>query len=246
MKLQEVFDQLTHGEFSQLAIGGGPAGAITQANYPKVVSYVNLALLALYKRFRLKEGRLTINLKPGRLDYPLARKFALTSTMLPVDSRFIVDTADAKYVEDVLKIEQVLTPKGFEFSLNNRDDKYAMITPVSSTLRVPADIVVPPVELTDDMRTTQLIVVYRAAHPILSTEDVDPEDTVLELPYSHLEPLLYHVASRAHTPTGITNEMDMGNAYYQKYELACQSLEVQGYQIDQASEGTRLESKGFV
>lgn len=245
MKLLEIFEQLTSGELSQLAIGGAEAGAIPKAKYPAMVNHINLALRAIYRRFNLKEGRVKIVLMTGRTQYPLLRKHAV-SVPGTANPRFIQDTVSAPFTEDVMKILRVYSSSGFEFGLNNVDDKYAMSTPTASVLRVPADIVAPPIELADEMRTTTLDVVYRAAHPILSNEDVDPEETDLELPYTHMEPLLYFVASRLYTPAGMTNEANMGNIYYAKYEAACQELEAEGFQVDQASEGTRLESKGFV
>lgn len=244
MKLQEVFDQLTSGELSQLVIGGTESGVISPTKYPAMVNHVNLALRTLYRRFNLKEGRVKIGLIAGRYDYPMVRKFAVSTGAGA--SKFIQDSQAAPFLEDILKINRVLASSGFEFALNIIDDPFSINTPTVNSLRVPKDIVEPPTELIEDMRTTTLEVVYRAAHPILSNEDVDPEVLDIELPYSHMEPLLYFVASRIHTPAGISNEANMGNIYYAKYEGACQELEAKGIQIDQGSMGTKLEAKGFV
>jgi len=248
MKLKEIFDQLTYGELSQLSIGGGEAGEINPNNYDRILAHINLGMTALYKRFPLKENRVIITLQPGRLTYPIASKYAVSHRTSRETVRFITDTYAAPFKDDIHKIERVYSSTGHEFALNNIDDPYSMITPSATVLRVPADIVVPPVELADEMRTTTLEVVYRANHPILMTDagDLDPEMVDVELPYSHLEPLLLFVAGRVHSPSGITNELNMGNTYMAKYEAACQQLEVLNLRVDQGSQQNRLARNGWV
>jgi hypothetical protein len=90
--------------------------------------------------------------------------------------------------------------------------------------------------------------VYRANHPIIvqGIGLFEPDRIDVELPYSHLEALLFYVASRVHTPTGMTNETNMGNTYYQKYEASCQQLEVSNLRVDQGSQNSRLYRNGWV
>ena len=45
MTLQEIFDQLTYGELSQLSMGGSEAGIIDESNYSRILVHVNLGLL---------------------------------------------------------------------------------------------------------------------------------------------------------------------------------------------------------
>lgn len=248
MKLKEIFDQLTYGELSQLSIGGSEAGGVQPANYDRLVAHINLAMTSLYKRFPLKEGRLTVALQPGRLTYPITSKFAVTSRTSRETVRYIEDTTAEPFNDNIHKIERVYTTGGHEFGLNDLEDVYAMMTPTATTLRVPADIVTPPVEMNDDLRTTKLVVVYRANHtPIVADGvDLDPESVEVELPYSHLEALLYFVAARLHTPTGMTNEANLGNTYMAKHEAECQRLETLNLRVDQASQSDRLGRNGWV
>ena len=248
MKLKEIFDQLTYGELSQLSIGGSEAGAIAPANYDRLVAHINLAMTALYKRFPIKEGRLLVALQPGRLTYPISSKFAVSNRSSREPVRFILDTLAEPFMDDIHKIERIYTTGGHEFGLNDLEDVYAMMTPTATVLRVPADIVLPPIELNDELRTTQLEVVYRANHIRLLADgiDLDPEIVEVELPYSHLEALLYFVAARMHTPTGMMNETNMGNSYMAKHEQACQQIETLNLRIDQGSQSNRLGRNGWV
>ena len=128
MKLKEIFDQLTYGELSQLAIGGGEQGQINEANYPSVVAHIRLALTALYKRFPLKENRLVLQLLPGVLQYEINSKYAVGNMKSLVPVKYILDSA-LPFKDDILKIERVYTGKGHELSLNDGADPFSLTTP---------------------------------------------------------------------------------------------------------------------
>lgn len=226
MTLQEIFDQLAYGELSQLSIGGGEAGQITEASYGKLIAHINLGLTALYKRFPLKEDRVLIPLVMDQLQYP-------TTLIAPA----------------LLKIEKVLTLDDFELALNDESDRYSVFTPSASMLRVPADIVNQVVGLPDQYKTTGLTVVYRANHPkiVQGLGYFDPNRVKVQLPESHLEPLLLYVASRVHTPMGVGQfEGQIGNNYSGKYEAACQGIELANLKVDQGSQSTKLRDNGWV
>lgn len=71
MNLQEIYDQLTFGELSQVKMGNAPEGQITPENKRRVIGHIELGLTALYKRFRLKENELLVLLHPKQHIYKL-------------------------------------------------------------------------------------------------------------------------------------------------------------------------------
>ena len=237
MKLMEVFNQLTTGEFSQLCIGGAAEGEITEANYGKVVRHINLGLTDLYKRFFLKEGRVTLNIIPGRYVYPIHSAYAVNNTKSKEVDRFVVDSPTEKFQDDILKIEYVFGANGEAYSLNDVTDPYSITTTSLTVLRLPQMPL-----------TTSLTVVYRAKHFHIDTDagSFNPETLELELPNSHLDALLLYVASRAHTPGGMVNEFSAGNNYASKYEMACQQLELNNFRIEQNTSNHRLIDNGWV
>lgn len=248
MKLSEIFDQLTYGELSQVSLGGGDAGKITQANYKQVLAHINLGLTSLYKRFPLKENRVVVELQHERVLYPLTRAYALNSRDSKEPERHIIDSYDAPFQEDILKIERVLTDADFEMGLNNEADLYSCFTPSLQMLRVSPLVVSQAQDVPQHLRTSNLTLVYRANHIAITAEAVgaDPSLVDVEIPYSHLEPLLLFVASRVHNPIGMANEFHAGNSYYAKYEAACQQLEQVNIKVDQGSQSSRLRSSGWV
>lgn len=237
MNLQEVFDQLTYGELSQLSIGGGEAGVIDASNYARVLAHVNLGLTALYKRFPLKEGRLTFTLQAERTNYPLTTQ----------EDVLFVEDPDTDFNDDILKITRIYTAGGEELSLNDLADPYSCFTPTVTLLRVPLAIAAQGTDLPEWLKTPTLQVVYRTKHTNIPYRvGFNPARVEVELPESHLEPLLLFVASRALTPLGTAQfEGLAGNNYYAKYEAACQAIENLDLRVDQDSQNSRLVNNGW-
>lgn len=248
MKLKEIFDQLTYGELANIHLGGADVGMIDENNYPKILAHVNLGLTALYKRFPLKEGRLTVALQEGRFTYPLTSAYAQGNTKSLEPVKFIIDSTTSRFLNDIHKVERVYTDGGKELGLNDEADIHAISTPSATVLRVPPTIVSRSAELPEWMKTSNLEVVYRANHPILTIDDAgfDVEFTDVELPYSHLEPLLLFVASRINNPIGMVNEFNAGNNYAAKYEKSCLAIELTNLRVDQGSQSDRITRNGWV
>ena len=221
--LQDLFDLLTTGELAHLHIGGSKAGIIDQADHRKIIPAVNLGLSAIYRRFPIKEKRVSFSLVPGSYKYTL-------------------------YQDDLNKIARVFTDTGQELVLNNEGDKYSCFTPSFKVLVVPSDIVDNVTSLPSVFRTTGLELVYRANHPKLLERDpiLDPEQIELEIPYTHVEALLYFIAARMHAPTGSGQfEGLIGNNYTAKYEAAVQQLSTIVPQEEVTANQTRFSQKGF-
>jgi hypothetical protein len=230
MLLQYIFDQLTTGELSKLSIGGAENGYISPDNYKKVVNHINLGLQALHSRFSLREGRAVLTLTPG------VKQYVLTGRDPAV---LLSDESGGTFAGDLLKLEEVQHPDGSAYALNEKNNPYGMSTPSITTLRLPD-------EWKDGLIPNELRLVYRAAHPQIEvTSGMNPEEVEVDLPHSHLWALLMFVASRAHTPVGMTNEFHAGNSYYAKYEAACQDLLVQNLEVDSNHSNTKFHRNGW-
>jgi len=240
MKLSEVFEQLSAGELSQLSIGGAETGAIDPSNYNKVLLHINLALSALYTRFLLKEGTLVLALQPGQYSYSLSSKYAESNLESFVPVKYIKDST-TPFKDDLLKVHRVIDATGQDWALNDEGNLLACRTPSTHTLVVPEDLLA----LGGDLR-----IVYRASHPKVTLDPQylvqDMEEAEIELPYSHLQALLYFVASRFHNPIGMSNEFHAGNSYAAKYEAECARLEQINLQTDKGGQYNRLYANGWV
>ena len=236
MLLSEIFDQLTYGELSQVALVDEFTGTIEATRFPALVAHTNLGLTSLYKRFALKEGRAFIKLRANQVRYPLSSQ------------EDVLGEGGDDFKDDVLKIEQVLADTGFTLGLNDGSDPYACSTPSANVLRVALVVANQGPTLPDELKTTRLEVVYRANHGklVYTAEGFQPENINIELPDAYLEPLLLFIASRVHNPIGMTNEFHAGNSYYAKYEVACKQLEQSGLAVDQGSGNSRMARAGWI
>lgn len=219
MYLSDILNELTYSELSQLNLGIQKNGETPEDKLLPLISHINRGLSALYTRFFLKEGRLTFTLVADSYTYGLQR-------------------------EDLLKIEQVFTEEGTELAVNDGTKLWSCFTPTMQQLRVAKEIVDKDINLPSEYITNGLEVVYRANHPRV-TDEALPESTVIELPYSHLNALLYFVASRAYTPMGLVNQYHQGDSWAARYEAECLRLEAASLQIDTDIQNSRLYDKGW-
>ena len=252
MKLEDIYYQLAYGELRGVALGNGLLGASTEgdgipaANYLKLLPFVQLGLTELHKRFPLKENTITVTLQDSQVIYPLTIAYAVSNTAT-TGTKWIIDTTLAPFRDDLMQIERVYgtyLTKEYEIPLNEIDNPESIRTTAYNMLLIPSDTETAPWLL----ETTTLRVVYRADHPAINKylANAAPGVTEIYLPPSHLEPLLYYIASRQHNPIGISNEFHEGNNYFAKFEASCQLLEASGLTIKASHGGSKLSARGFV
>lgn len=249
MKLNEIFNQLTVGEFSKLTMHeDAEEGEINEDVYPFIVPHVNLALTDLHRRFFLREGSVKVKLFPNRKLYPLVYAHAVSNTRINNDDRFILDSSDDKFREDVMKIEKIIVDSGYEMVLNDTSKKYNFTTPSLTSIRVPPEILIGGFSLDEKLRTKNLEVIYRANHPEIkiSLGYFDPNRVEVDLPDTHLMALCFFVASRVFNPVGMQQDFHAGNSYYAKYENECRRLEDSGMAVDRDNDDSRFKRMGWV
>lgn len=238
MLLSEVFSQLSYGELTNLALAG-PDGKIPKEKYERMVNHVNLGLTDLHKRFLLQAKDLVIDLVPDQTQYILK---AIYQKGNPEGARFTqyIRQSSPMFANDIILIEQVFSDKGKELALNDETDPYSIRAVSMNTIRVP-DILI------KELNLTSVRVTYRANHERIVWEDktFDPEDYEIELPDSHLQALLYYIASRVHNPVGFNEQMHEGNNYAAKYERECGSLLAQNLRVDTGNENSKPRRRGW-
>lgn len=223
MKLSEIFEHLTVGELSQVFTGGEYGEGITAANRHKLISHINLGLNELHKRFFLREARTSLYLARGLEQYQVEEK-------------------------DLLKIEQIRLPDDRELLLNDENAAIKVLAKSWNSLRIPTASVD---KLLDEEKVPNLVVVYRAQHPILGEREIaqEPDRVEIDLPYSHVWPLLLFVASRVMNPIGSAGgatDYHDGNNYAAKYEQACREIEQYGLVLSRDAEEDTFRQRGWV
>lgn len=244
MKLSTIFQQLVHGEFSQLSFGSGQ-GKLAPENYDAVLNHVNLGLSALYKRFAIKEGRLYLQLKEGQYVYPLKSDYALTSKKNV--EKFILDSKANPFMDDINKVEAIITEGEESLAFNNPNDRLSAHMIDLTTIEFPRFYIDNQRDVPEKLRTRIAKVIYRAGYgpAICCPSHYAPEMVDVPLPDMYLEALLYFVAARVHNPIGMNQQFHQGNNYAAMYERECQKLEQFGLQMDSTILNDRFYRNGW-
>lgn len=109
MKLQEFLSILSYGELSNLSLGEEGSGGIDPSEQGKVVQATNLALTQLYSRYSHKADYVKLELDSGIHKYHITPKHAVSNTDVNSLPRYIMDSAQEPFVDDVVKIIGVTT-----------------------------------------------------------------------------------------------------------------------------------------
>jgi hypothetical protein len=237
MNLLELLQDLTYGELSSLKIGqfipGEPESQPDPTRYAQLTSWINLGLLEIYKRFFLSSREIYIELHEEIATYMLHSKYSVTSGT--EDPLYIIDTVDAPFVNDCLKIEEVYDEEGNKLPLNDMNDETSAFTPSYRTIQVPYP--------NDDITYA---VQYRASHPrIVYTIDMDPALIDLAVPNSLHEALLYYIASRAYRAMGGESTVT-GHEYFQLFEASCAKVDELGLEVQTEQHNWRFDEYGWV
>ena len=226
MKVSEYIDYLVTGECSKLAIANvgdtsanpSPAPTTVQtANQNKFVNFVNLANLALHKRFHLVK-------KTFELDNPLdGEEFTLPGDFLaPLFAYYTVDFDPVTIKDDSVKI------------INKVDTAVSILInePFKATIKGTDD---------ETPKRSQIILKYASAPKKAKTTYAD-----LKISEVYTEALINYAAYKAHTAVS-GGMQDENNTYFMRYESSCKQLINSGmWGNNEIETNTKLVDNGFV
>lgn len=236
MKLQEIFDQLSYGEFADLDLGNRNDGGIRVEDYPKIVPHINMALTALYKRFTLAYDEVYIQQYDHINTYYLDNKYAVTNTSSTEPIKYIQDSVYKPFnAEQLIKIERVFSELGDELYTNDDNTFSSVYTPTYNTIQVPHPV-----------SDNAMRVIFTKGHDKIVLTGLDPNITIVDIPVSYLEPLLYYVASRVFAGMSGVDSQNQSNNYMSKYEISCQEIERLNLTQKDNTTNLRLEINGWV
>jgi hypothetical protein len=243
MKLIDLFTDLTYGELSNLHLGGfSPYDSQSEPDpikYAQLIAAVNMGLNQLYKEFFLRSEEHYILLNAAQSTYKLHSDYAQTNTGSPIaiGERYIQDTADNPFQDNVLRIEEVYDEDGVKLPLNDETEDLSVYTPNYNTLQVPYP--------EDDMT---IAVQFRAGHPKIVFTGVGtfvPEDVEIELPNGLKEALQFYVASRLLRPFGGERTLEADN-YFQLYKDSVRIAKDEGLEVQGEVLGDKFEDRGWL
>lgn len=266
MYLSKLFKQLATGELSQVAISEN--GNIQEDSYDAIVTHLNIGLTKLYTRFPLLEKEVVIQQFAHITLYTLSSQYAYTNDDSTEPYKYIIDSEENPFEDDVLRIEQAFDEGGVPISINDEFSSNRVIfTPSYDSVQIP----LPEEE-------NSIFITYRANHPEISLEDetivttipgywdeydnepvwVDPVTTVtvvpadidtieIKIPPYLEEALLSFIASRVHSTRSSDGAQSESSKYYGKYNAICNDVEVKNMTNNSpTSTNIRPEINGWV
>lgn len=217
MKLSEFFNYLTYGELANLKIGGKDVGGIYPQSSEEVLTFITQGLTDLHTRFALKHNEVIVQQYDHITLYPLRREYAESNTESTEPYKWIMDTAERPFLEDIILIEEVYDEIGGEITLNKENVDCSIYTPQYDVLQI-----------VGAKSENAISVIYKADHTPIDLSVYEPKEIDLEIPNQLVRALTLYVSSLAHTAVGSPEGMQTGFAKMQEYEAACIHIEIQG------------------
>lgn len=210
MNLNELFSDLALGELSNLAMAEN--GTIVGKSRPRIVTYTNEGLLALYSKYVLKESNMLIEMREAVTNYHLLKRYALSQydPANPPDRwtmPYIIDNLGEPFQEDVIKILSVYNSFGMKMPLNDIENPISVHSPQSTVLQVPLPIAGQALSLE-----------YQARHPKLDLCDCESE---VILPDSLHAALRAYIASKVFMHMNTVENTAKGQEHMMTYKNIC-------------------------
>lgn len=237
MNLLDVFSALTYGELKQLKLAHfhseDSESAPDSSSYAPLISDINLGITELHKRLWLRTEELYIQQYAHIEHYILAPKYAAQfGSAEPY--KYILDTVENPFQDNVLKIEECYNEIGELLVLNDPTDSESLFTPTYRSLQVP-----------NPVSANIIGIQYRANHPkLVYVPGVEPEDIEIALPESLLEPLLYYVAMRNFSSLN-SDDNHEGNNYHKKFEDSVAQYRIVGLNTQPEISNSNFDARGW-
>ncbi len=240
--LNEIFEDLAYGELAQLFVGGEGTGVPT-AEYPKIISATNLALTALYSRFPLNEKQLDIQQYENIAIYHLDIKYAQSNADSDEPIKYILDTVERPFLDDVIRITAAFNEVGEEVPLNDENAinstdglDNSWFTPSYDSVQIPYPV-----------STNICSFVYRAKHVKIPLTTTDANLVEVEVPESLREALLTYIGARVYSSRGSESALGLSQVLFAKYESICLEVEQRNLLLNGSSAtNIKLEINGWV
>lgn len=165
MDVNQLYQNLSFGQLSNLSISEEGNGLILDSKKPKIILYANEALLRLHTRYMLRESDVLVELVDHITHYHLLKKFAESQWQTSgQDFLYIKDLMREPFDEDVIRILAIYDSYGQQLPLNDDHALNSCFTPQGNVLQI-----------TRPVTGVALSILYQARHPRLSVDNPDQE-----------------------------------------------------------------------
>lgn len=210
MKVSDLFQRLSYGVFSNLSLGNDGAGDIAANKKPKVVMYLNEALLQIYSRFVLKEDDLLIEQDGAIRFYQLTVEHASTNTESDAQ-KYIIDSELKPFTGDLIKVLEVRDQSGCALPLNDPEAPYSVFTPEPNVVQIPSPVTGMPFGVS-----------YQARHVEIGLSDYAAE---IHIPITLESALISYIAYLNYRDLNTQEATAKSAEHLAMYEASCGQVE---------------------
>lgn len=234
MKIKRILEHLEYGILSKINLGGNTSMGVTSYNYPTLISAIELGLIELAQTFDFKQREVFIKQEDHIKIYELDSRFAVTNTTSTETYKYIKDSVDNPFLDDVLRIEAVYDELGNKLRLNDDNDPDSLYTPSVTSIQVPR----PNAE-------NSLSVIYSAGGVELRKTGNDILEQNVYLPVTLLQALCLFVASQVIAGKDSLEAKNESMVLERKYKEAVLQALNYGTKLSDNTVNTNKERKGW-
>lgn len=234
MQLSDFFQHLAYGELSQYSVGSSNHGEISEKDYPKLLTFLNLGLTRLHTALPLRMEQLLLRTNAFQRTYKLVSSNAVSTATDSdnVELRYILDS-QRPFQDNILRVEEIVNEDEIEYPLNDHSCDTSVFTPLVNELQFTN----PQDELVS--------VMYRANHVKLPVTRIIDTTTNLDIPDYCIDALLTYCASKVLGGGGNAEAAQEGLMLMQLFEAKLDALEDAGVITTDIPTRTRIWSEGW-
>ena len=226
MLLSQIIDSVKYGELNNV---------YTDEKLPQIISFINLGLIQIYSKLPVVEKQVTIQEYPQISLYKLSSAYARHNHLSPLKHKYILDTPDNPFTDDVLFITCICDEHGFTIPLNDDNHRHSVFIASHDTIQIP-----------NANENEAIFVIYRAKPRYINPQTKDLNQEV-ELPDYLLEALTSFIGFKAHQSIGGQEGQGTAQALYQRFtELMNQAMTDNIAGDNVMPTNIKLKMRGFV
>lgn len=236
--LQELFDDLAHGVFANMAIGQSQTTMLSPAEYPRVVNLVNQGLLDIYTQLPMKMKEFDVYQREGITTYYL--RPAYVGDPNAGNPNIYIDGTGVDPVNgDIIKLVSAVDEEGNKMYLNDRRYPEHIFTPEPDILKMTIGDILHVITFT-----------YQASYPrIIVVEGFDPLTYVLDFPHYIKKALLLYVASKyfvGKAANAAEGQQTLSQTFMYQYIQEIAALQKNALDIREMAEPEQFTEGGWV
>lgn len=238
INLQNLFDDLAHGELANMAVGRSQTTLISPDKYPRIVSLVNAGILAIHTELSLKEKTLNIHQRLDITDYYLRADHVGDPN--GGDPQIYIDGTGVDPVDgDIIQLISAEDDLGELVYLNDGNYPDHLFTPQQDVVRM---------TIGDTLKV--ITITYKATlPPIQVVEGFNPITINIEAPSFITAALTNHISARLFTGTAsqaIEGQPHPNSTFQYRYYQEIESIK-RNFLAPELNPGNeRFEKDGWV